>query len=282
MTDTTRDHDRPFAGGGKPDKTTSDGPPGGSQSFGRADRTPAGTAEPARLAGERTTRDRPDRSNRRDGGDVEPHTARAESDGASLTGESRVRADGSDDGPGVGASADSTAPPDQGPGADRIEERLRAVERALTGTDDAVADIGDEAAASAEREALSTRIDDLEARVEELEAATQAIRGYVGSIRSVNQAVERRADLALARASTDGGGTATGERTADRDATEAGALDDDVPSEAALDAAVPTERSGENGTGAAAESAVDRPGTRGGDADDSWRAGALDRLRESL
>ena len=209
---------------------------------------------------------------------MEPNTARTESGGVSLTGESRVRADGSDGGPGVGASADSTGSPDQGPGADQIEERLRAVERALTGTDDAVADIGDEAAASAEREALSTRLDDLEARVEELEAATQAIRGYVGSIRSVNQAVERRADLALARASAGGEETATGERTADRDATDDEALDDGVPSEAALDAAVPTERPGENRTG----SAVDRPGTNGGDADDSWRAGALDRLRESL
>jgi chromosome segregation ATPase len=142
---------------------------------------------------------------------------------------------------------------------DRLDERLQAVERALTGSDAAVADLGDDAAAAAEREALESRVADLESRVEELEAATQAIRGYVGSIRAGNREVERRADLALARASR-------GE-------------DDTVPSDAALDAAVPTDETPQN----AAPATIDPEETGARDeADESWRDEALDRLRESV
>ena len=90
--------------------------------------------------------------------------------------------------------------PDDTTDADRIHERLRAVERALTGDDRSIADLHGDAAAATERETLDDRLSDLETRVEELEAATQAVRGYVGSIRAVNREVERRADLALARA----------------------------------------------------------------------------------
>ncbi|WP_123619883.1 hypothetical protein [Halorubrum sp. CSM-61] len=252
MTDDTRDRDRPFADGGETAETTSDGRTGHSSSFGRADRTPAGTADSTRSTAQRPT-------------DSDPSGAPGE---------------------------DSNAVPNAGSNGDRLEERLRAVERALTGTDDAVADLGDEATASAEREELSTRLGDLEARVEELEAATQAIRGYVGSIRSVNQAVERRADLALAKASENGdagvnGGTnardgrAAGEVAID-DATADDALDGGVPSEADLDAAVPTDRRRGNERRSAAEPAVDRPETDGESAGDSWRSGALDRLRDSL
>lgn len=121
----------------------------------------------------------------------------------------------------------------------------------------------------------------------------------------MNQAVERRADLALARASENHGagekaveneGTLTDDDTTAGDDSIAGSgttaddntganddtLDGVVPSETALDAAVPSERQRENGTGAASTSAVD-PGEADGDrADDSWRAGALDRLRDSL
>ena len=293
MTDATRDHDSQFAEGRKPPGKTSDGRRRDSRSSGRADRTPAGTAEPTRTAGDRTAgdrpdrtaEDRPDRTNRREETDVGPHAVQTESGETPLAGKSRVQATDSDESP-DGADTEPKAPPDHGPSGDRVEERLRAVERALTGTDDAVADIGDEAAANAEREALSTRLDDLESRVEEVEAATQAIRGYVGSIRSVNQAVERRADLALARASEDGGGTTTeGETTPDHDATD-DVLDSGVPSESALDAAVPTEQHAEGRAGGAAESAVestvDRPETDDNKAEDSWRTGALDRLRESL
>lgn len=66
-----------------------------------------------------------------------------------------------------------------------MERRLEAVERAL-----------------AEEEPISRidRLDDLETRVAELEAAVQALRGYVGSVRAINEDVERRADRALRKA----------------------------------------------------------------------------------
>jgi len=200
---------------------------------------------------------------------------------------------------------------------DRIESRLRAVERAVTGSDARPADVAAGAEATAERERLESRIDDLEERVAELEAATQAVRGYVGSVRAVNREVERRADLALARATTAnreaGGADASGEcgdvaagddrRTRARDATgsaQAGA----VPSESALDAALPDDRPpsrgradggkiGDSGDGAAGSGDAGGIGGehgngagsdgRGTDSDeDAWATEALDRLRESL
>jgi hypothetical protein len=263
VTDGTHDRDRPPGEVGDSTETTHSEGRRRTHRFGGADRTPAGTAESTR-----STADRPTGGDR-DG--ISPEDANAE------------------------------------PNGDRVEERLRAVERALTGTDGAVADLDDAANASAEREELEARLDDLEARVEELEAATQAIRGYVGSIRSVNQAVERRADLALARASECGEAGADDERTANDcaatadgphhdeeprdgettneavrgdDAAAADSLDTGVPSESALDDAVPTDRG--QGTGTAAEPAADRRETDREHADDSWGSGALDRLRDSL
>ncbi|WP_119817276.1 DUF7310 family coiled-coil domain-containing protein [Halalkaliarchaeum desulfuricum] len=47
---------------------------------------------------------------------------------------------------------------------------------------------------------IADEIAKLESRVAELEAATEALRGYAGSVRSVDREVERRADLALATA----------------------------------------------------------------------------------
>lgn len=68
---------------------------------------------------------------------------------------------------------------------DSLQRRLEAVERALS-----------------EEEPLerADRLDELEARVAELEAAVQALRGYVGSVRAVNEDVESRADRALRKA----------------------------------------------------------------------------------
>lgn len=69
--------------------------------------------------------------------------------------------------------------------SDSLERRLEAVERALSGDE------------PLER---TDRLDDLETRVVELEAAVQALRGYVGSVRAVNEDVERRADRAFRKA----------------------------------------------------------------------------------
>lgn len=179
--------------------------------------------------------------------------------------------------------------------ADRLDERLRAVERAMTGSDATVADLGDDAAAAAERDALASRVADLESRVDELEAATQAIRGYVGSIRAVNREVERRADLALARASRGGDAVRDAELPNEDAPGDEGPLADEsvpgdedpagdvhgdaVPSETALDAAVPADDARRDDARASADW---DPATGDDDADGSWRDEALDRLRESL
>jgi len=81
---------------------------------------------------------------------------------------------------------------------DRLDRRLRAVERALTGDDrdiDTLAQSGDFARRLDE---VEDRLHDIESRLDELDAATQAVRGYVGNIRSVNEDVAQRADAALA------------------------------------------------------------------------------------
>ncbi|USZ68907.1 hypothetical protein NGM10_04020 [Halorussus salilacus] len=83
---------------------------------------------------------------------------------------------------------------------DALDERLRAVERALTDGDRDLTDLRTGAELTREVEALCERLDDAEDRLDELDAATQALRGYVGSVRAVNESVERRADAALAKA----------------------------------------------------------------------------------
>lgn len=66
-----------------------------------------------------------------------------------------------------------------------LERRLAAVERALSS-----------------EESLDThdRLESVERRLADLEAAVEAIRGYVGTVRAVNTAVEERADRALRKA----------------------------------------------------------------------------------
>jgi len=84
--------------------------------------------------------------------------------------------------------------------ANALDERLRAVERALTDDDSDLTDLRDAAELTREIETLADRLDDAEDRLEDLDAATQALRGYVGNVRAVNESVERRADAALAKA----------------------------------------------------------------------------------
>lgn len=81
-----------------------------------------------------------------------------------------------------------------------LEERLDAVERALTDDDRGPADLSDAATAEARLDELEDAVEELTDRVAELEAATQALRGYVGNIRSVNRDVEQTAEAALAAA----------------------------------------------------------------------------------
>ncbi|WP_096390632.1 DUF7310 family coiled-coil domain-containing protein [Halopenitus persicus] len=83
---------------------------------------------------------------------------------------------------------------------DTLAERVDAIERAITG-DVAATDLSDRAAMDARITELEATIESMDRRLEELDAATQAVRGYVGGVRAVNREVERRADLALAKAS---------------------------------------------------------------------------------
>ncbi|MBP1923130.1 hypothetical protein J2751_002168 [Halorubrum alkaliphilum] len=179
-----------------------------------------------------------------------------------------------------------------------FEERLDAVERALTGSDMEVTDVDGGAAAAAERETLAKRLDSVEERIEELEAATQAVRGYAGAIRSVNREVERRADLALARATDardaarprDQPGTGrdeigTGPRDVDAAdelrATDRGTNAPEVPTDAAIEAAIPGD---DHATGRNHGSDARNRGScedHGPDEENSDE-GPLERLRDAL
>lgn len=171
-----------------------------------------------------------------------------------------------------------------------FKERLRAVERAITDSEASIPDIADGATAAAEREAIESRLDDLESRVEELEAATQAIRGYIGSVRAVNREVERRADLALARASDGDGAAEANERTVTSDdgeqrtdATTPNEPIEGVPSDDALNAALPRDRHLEEAAASSVSERAEQDSVGRTDDDDrSWRNDALDRLRESI
>lgn len=74
-----------------------------------------------------------------------------------------------------------------------LEERLAAVERALTEGDGSGPVI-----AAPDRDVVE-RVESLEEDVAELEAAVQAVRGYAGSVKHVNDEVEQRADAAMAK-----------------------------------------------------------------------------------
>lgn len=171
-------------------------------------------------------------------------------------------------------------PDDRGSTAthDRLADRLDAVERALTGSDRSVEAIADGAAAADERASLADRLTTLESRVDELEAAIQAVRGYAGAIRAVNRDVERRADLALARATSahDGYATERDEAAGEDDrTTEGGGLVD----RSALAAAVPATGRHTDAVAAADNPDHDAPAA---DGPDSVTSRALDRLRERV
>ncbi|MFB6133040.1 MAG: hypothetical protein ABEJ44_06520 [Halanaeroarchaeum sp.] len=79
-----------------------------------------------------------------------------------------------------------------------VDERLEAVERALTDEDLSVAAATDEAARESRLRDVETRLDVVEASLDDVEAAVAALRGYVGEIRHVNEEVERTATAAVA------------------------------------------------------------------------------------
>ncbi|WP_251344189.1 DUF7310 family coiled-coil domain-containing protein [Haloplanus halophilus] len=81
---------------------------------------------------------------------------------------------------------------------DALDERVDALERALT--DGHAADGLPEAARTASRvDELEATVEELDDRLAELEAAVQALRGFAGGVDAVDEAVERRANAAIAR-----------------------------------------------------------------------------------
>ncbi|MGZ0748027.1 DUF7310 family coiled-coil domain-containing protein [Haloparvum sp. AD34] len=98
---------------------------------------------------------------------------------------------------GDGATQHAAAAPDRSTTDRNLAERLAAVERAIT-DEGSVADLSTAAERDRRLEDLTKRVEEVEAHLDELDAATQALRGYVGSVRAVNEEVEQRADLALA------------------------------------------------------------------------------------
>lgn len=83
---------------------------------------------------------------------------------------------------------------------ERLADRLAAVERRLTDADPDEGGLADVAAVEGRLSELEARADDLDARLGEVESGLQALRGYVGGVDAVDEAVERRADAALAKA----------------------------------------------------------------------------------
>lgn len=85
---------------------------------------------------------------------------------------------------------------------DSLEARLSAVERTLTDGDTPVAKLEETERVHQRLDTVEQTLEDLADRVSELEAASRALRGYAGGIQAVNEDVERRADLALAKVET--------------------------------------------------------------------------------
>jgi hypothetical protein len=79
-----------------------------------------------------------------------------------------------------------------------LHERVAALERTVT---DGHVDEGlpDAARMDARLDDVEATVEDVDDRVAELDAAVQALRGFAGGVRAVDEAVERRADAAVAR-----------------------------------------------------------------------------------
>ncbi|CQH48465.1 uncharacterized protein HHUB_1420 [Halobacterium hubeiense] len=79
---------------------------------------------------------------------------------------------------------------------DDLDERLRAVERAMTDGDAAVSDLSEAAAVHDRLDDVEAELADLAERLDALDATVQSLHGYVGDLEAVNERVQRRADAA--------------------------------------------------------------------------------------
>ena len=83
---------------------------------------------------------------------------------------------------------------------DQFEQRLAAVERTVVDGDHDVAELSDLETLTETIDTLTEAVVTLENRVLTLESGLEALEGYVGNIQSVNQSVERQADIAIVSA----------------------------------------------------------------------------------
>jgi len=81
---------------------------------------------------------------------------------------------------------------------ERIERRLSTVERAVVDGDLELAAVDDAASLTEDLAALTERVDAHERRIGDLEGRIDAFDGLVGSVESVNETVEKRANGAVA------------------------------------------------------------------------------------
>lgn len=81
---------------------------------------------------------------------------------------------------------------------DQLEQRVEAVENAVTGGESEFEDVKQMAELTAEVESMATRLEKIERRLAAVEGATESLEGYVGNVRSVNRETEKQADAAVA------------------------------------------------------------------------------------
>ncbi len=81
---------------------------------------------------------------------------------------------------------------------DRLEQRLAAVERVVVDGDFQLEELSELATVVDAVDTLETRVEEHERRLADLEAAVQSVEGYVGSLESINDDVERQAASAIA------------------------------------------------------------------------------------
>ncbi|SIS01098.1 DUF7310 family coiled-coil domain-containing protein [Natronorubrum thiooxidans] len=84
------------------------------------------------------------------------------------------------------------------PSRDRFEQRLTAVERVVVDGDTAIDELDEVATLADDIDRLESRIDAHDRRIAALEAKLDALNGFAGNVASVNDAVERQANAAVA------------------------------------------------------------------------------------
>ncbi|MFC6756487.1 MULTISPECIES: DUF7310 family coiled-coil domain-containing protein [Haloarcula] len=81
---------------------------------------------------------------------------------------------------------------------EQLEQRVEAVENAVTHGKTEFEDIKEVAELTAELESMAKKLEKMEQRLAAVEGATQSLEGYVGNVKSVNSETEKQADAAVA------------------------------------------------------------------------------------